>query len=100
MLRRWQHMIDRHGAVEDGWQALCGGGEEGGGGESRPQSRPPPSNRETSRDAAGKTRRFSLSPVLEKKEKGVTHDTAESTPLQAIREVRVLFRLNRALIEP
>jgi hypothetical protein len=91
-------MIDRHGAVEDGWQALCG--EEGGGRESRPQSSPPLSNRETLRDAAGKTRRFPLSPVLEKKEKGVTHDTAASPPLQAIREVRVLFRLNRAFKEP
>ena len=99
MLRRWQHMIDRHGAVEDGWQALCGCAEEGGG-ESRPQSRPPPSNREASRDAAGKTRRFPLSPVLEKKEKGVTHDTAESPPLQTIREVRALFRLSRALTDP
>ena len=99
MLRRWQHMIDRHGAVEDGWQALCGGGEEGGV-ESRPQSHPPPSNHEASRDAAGKTRRVVLSPVLERTEKGVMHDTAESPPLQAIREVRVVFRLNRSLTEP
>ena len=42
---------------------------------------------EASRDAAGKTRRVALSPVLEKTEKGVMHDTAESPPQQAIREV-------------
>ena len=111
MLPRSQHMIDRHGALEDGWQALCGCAEEGGGGKSRPQSRPPPSNREASRDAVGKTRRLALSPVLEKQEAGVTHDTRESlekqasrmphdtrespdsidTPLQAIREVGACF---------
>ena len=70
---------------------------EEGGVESRPQSHPPPSNHEASRDAAGKTRRVALSPVLEKEEKGVTHDTHDTAEsLQAIRQVCVYL----GLIEP